>query len=151
MYTHVIVGLDGSERAEAIFPHVVAIAKQFGAKVTLVQATPSLAETIVETNNPDQGLLVDPQPIMADERAAAEEYLAGAGARLRDQGLTVETQVVTGNAADALVDHATVLGADLIAAVTHGRTGLNELLHGGSTAEAILHRAPCPVLIVRAP
>lgn len=38
--------------------------------------------------------------------------------------------------------------ADLIVISTHGRTGLNHLIMG-STAEAVVRHAPCPVLVVR--
>lgn len=37
---------------------------------------------------------------------------------------------------------------DLIVIGTHGRSGLCHTLLG-SVAEAVLHRAPCPVLMVR--
>ena len=39
-------------------------------------------------------------------------------------------------------------GAELIVMGTHGRTGLTRLLMG-SVAEAIVRRAPCPVLVYR--
>jgi nucleotide-binding universal stress UspA family protein len=41
-------------------------------------------------------------------------------------------------------------GVDLIVMGTHGRTGLMRLLMG-SVAEAVVRRAPCPVLTLRQP
>jgi nucleotide-binding universal stress UspA family protein len=41
-------------------------------------------------------------------------------------------------------------GIDLIVMGTHGRRGFNRLLLG-SVADQVIHRAPCPVLVVRAP
>ena len=38
---------------------------------------------------------------------------------------------------------------DLIILATHGRTGVEHILFG-STAEKIIRKAPCPVLVVRA-
>ena len=38
--------------------------------------------------------------------------------------------------------------ADLIVLGTHGRTGLKRLLMG-SIAEAVVRRAPCPVLVMK--
>jgi nucleotide-binding universal stress UspA family protein len=40
--------------------------------------------------------------------------------------------------------------ADLIVMGTHGRTGVGRLLLG-SVAEAVLRRAPCPVLTLKMP
>ena len=37
---------------------------------------------------------------------------------------------------------------DMIVATTHGRTGLSRMLLG-STAEKIVRKAPCPVMVVR--
>lgn len=50
--------------------------------------------------------------------------------------------------ADAIVQRARELGAGAIAMTTHGRTGLARLVMG-STAMAVVHEAPCPVLVHR--
>jgi nucleotide-binding universal stress UspA family protein len=50
--------------------------------------------------------------------------------------------------ADAIVDYARDVPASLIAMATHGRTGLARLALGSVTS-AVVHDAPCPVLVVR--
>ncbi len=55
-----------------------------------------------------------------------------------------------GPAADETLRVAEDVGADLIVLGTHGRTGLRRLLTG-SVAEAVLRRAPCPVLAWHVP
>ena len=59
-----------------------------------------------------------------------------------------ETLVRSGVAFDEIVKVARELKVDLIILSTHGHTGLK---HGflGSTAENVVRRAPCPVLVVR--
>ena len=47
-----------------------------------------------------------------------------------------------------ILEAAQTLGADLIVMSTHGRSGLGRALLG-SVAEAVTHRAPVPVLLVR--
>ncbi|MBU0703591.1 MAG: universal stress protein, partial [Chloroflexi bacterium] len=37
MFDHILVPLDGSSLAECVLPHVVAIARALGARVTLMQ------------------------------------------------------------------------------------------------------------------
>ena len=60
----------------------------------------------------------------------------------------VETQLVRGFEANEIVDVARDLGAGMIVMGTHGRSGVSRLLMG-STAQSVLTRAECPVLVVR--
>lgn len=50
--------------------------------------------------------------------------------------------------AQAITQVATDKDADLIVVGTHGRKGLTRMLMG-STAEGLLRRSPCPVLVVK--
>ncbi len=63
------------------------------------------------------------------------------------KGLNVRTQILIGNAADAIVRTAEKEQVDMIIIATHGRTGLNRLLFG-SVAEKTVRLADCPVLTV---
>src|SRR5262245_54736671 len=62
-----------------------------------------------------------------------------------DPQLAFEHRMVIGEPAAAIVELAKEENADLIVMGTHGRTGLSRVLMG-STAEAVVRRAPCPVL-----
>jgi len=55
-----------------------------------------------------------------------------------------------GDAATTIVDTAKDKACDLIVMGTHGWGGLTRLLMG-SVAEAVVRRAPCPVLTVKTP
>lgn len=61
-----------------------------------------------------------------------------------------EHRLVKGDPAGAVVQVAEDEGVELIVLGTHGRTGLMRLLMG-SVAEAIVRRAPCPVLTLKQP
>ena len=63
--------------------------------------------------------------------------------------IEVEYVVCDGEPAEEVLRTAREFGADLIVMGTHGRTGLRRLL-AGSVAEAVLRRAHCPVLALRA-
>ncbi|HEX2099233.1 MAG TPA: universal stress protein, partial [Candidatus Synoicihabitans sp.] len=56
----------------------------------------------------------------------------------------------TGRVAGVIVQEAKTWGADLIVMGTHGRRGIRHAVLG-SDAEAVVHAAPVPVLLVRAP
>ena len=62
-----------------------------------------------------------------------------------DPTVPYEHRLITGDPATAIARLAEEEQADLIVMGTHGRTGLTRLLMG-SVAEAVVRRAPCPVL-----
>ena len=67
-----------------------------------------------------------------------------------DPTVHCEHKLLVGDPAGSIVHTAETEGADLIVMGTHGRTGLTRLLMG-SVAEAVVRRAPCPVLTVKQP
>jgi nucleotide-binding universal stress UspA family protein len=153
MYEHLLVALDGSEAAEQVLGHVEALASAFQSTVTLLHAIVSMETLVAQSasSGPGMGDLsppVDPEPILDAERSSTAEYLAGVSGRLRERGITVTTEMPQGDPADAIVERAEALGVSLILMTTHGRGGLGRLVFG-STADAVLRRARCPLLLVR--
>jgi nucleotide-binding universal stress UspA family protein len=49
--------------------------------------------------------------------------------------------------AHSIADHARVTDASMLALATHSRSGVDRLVYG-STAQHVVHHAPCPVLVV---
>lgn len=84
------------------------------------------------------------------ERAteAADGYRDELEARLR--ALSADCQLREGDPAAEILAAADEVGSDVIVMGTHGRTGMARVLLG-SVAEAVLRRAPCPVLTVKEP
>lgn len=62
----------------------------------------------------------------------------------------VLSYVPVGKPAEEIAKAAAAWPADVIVVGSHGRGGLKRVLLG-SVAEAVLRRAPCPVLVVRSP
>ncbi len=62
-----------------------------------------------------------------------------------DASVVYEHRLITGDPSTAIAKLADEEKADLIVMGTHGRTGFTRLLMG-SVAEAVVRRAPCPVL-----
>lgn len=83
----------------------------------------------------------------------ANKALSGALERMNaavDQTLKISTDIMEGNAKNAILDEAEKWGADLILIGSHGYTGLRRMLLG-SVSQAIASHAHCSVEIVRAP
>jgi universal stress protein A len=89
-----------------------------------------------------------PLPTLEQLRAGAADALARF-ARERLAGLRVTVvKSLAGRPAETVVDYARDVGAAMIVITTHGFGGLRRAVLG-STTEAILRQATCPVLSVR--
>jgi nucleotide-binding universal stress UspA family protein len=149
MYTKILVPLDGSELAECVLPQVEAITT--GCQVSTVVFV-RVAEPLDLPEGETRMALPEEQwkQLEADRILDAQNYLAQLVARLDFKGAQLETQVLSGKAADTLADYADGNDFDLIVIATHGRSGVSRWVWG-SVADRILHSACVPVLMVRAP
>lgn len=66
------------------------------------------------------------------------------------EGVQCSRQIVTGVPSTEISKFAEENDIDMIVLGTHGRTGLSRLLMG-SVAEAVVRKAPCPVLTLKQP
>lgn len=138
MLHNILVPLDGSSVSETALPYAVALAGRTGARLTLMRAAHAAPLTI------------DSAKAQAQVLAEAEAYLAERAADLRAKDYVVETGVPYGAAAaDWIVEEATLRQADAIVMGTHDRIGPDRWIHG-SVAEAVVSRAPVPVVLVHA-
>jgi len=148
MYQHIMVTLDGSELAECVLPHVVAIGGGCSvSRITLIQVIPPFhLYAYAEDKLPPKWR----NELEADVTKRAEEYLNKKAAELKEKGITAETKVLQGSAPEMLVEFANKEGVDLIVLSTHGRSGVSRWVWG-SVADRLLRSACVPVLMVRAP
>ena len=85
---------------------------------------------------------------MINRRADVDATLHHAAGRAREGGVTARTYAREGDPADAILDVAEELSADLIVVGNKGMTGAKRFLLG-SVPNKISHHAPCAVLIIR--
>ncbi|MBI5589016.1 MAG: universal stress protein [Deltaproteobacteria bacterium] len=151
MYQTLLVPLDGSPRAETIFPHVESLAMQFKSKVIFLQViepplqfvNPSLYETTIQTDIIHE--------YMMDFKRKQEEitvYLAGIQEVFQKKGIDTGIFVEQGPAVDTIISVAQRENADLIAIASHGRTGLSRVFYG-SVAAGVMQKIDRPILIIR--
>jgi nucleotide-binding universal stress UspA family protein len=86
------------------------------------------------------------EPLQARERENAQLFLDSTANRLKRLGYTVRTQVLIGTPAESILEQAQSQRADLILMGSRGRQGVLRLVLG-SVSHAVLHSAPCPVLV----
>ncbi|HSB79378.1 MAG TPA: universal stress protein [Candidatus Methylomirabilis sp.] len=148
MYQKILVPLDGSQLAEMVLPHAIAVAKATRAEVTLV--------TVVThtTGGPEKAYVETLPEVVAERRAAATAeavmYLERVQRGLKEQGVAAHCDSIEGDVADSILGYAEHKGFDLIAMATHGRSGLDRFLMG-SIAEKVVRGSLKPVLLIRVP
>ncbi len=141
MFGSVLVGTDGSPRAERAVAEAVDIAKAQGATLTLVAAYPG-SDGHWE---PIQGSAAITK---GDLRSVAESLLMRAARHAEDAGVSVDFEARAGDPAEVILDVATERDADLIVVGNKGMAGAKRYLLGG-VPNKISHHATCTVMIVR--
>lgn len=144
MYKVILVPLDGSERAEAILPHVDDLARCYRAKVVFLQVVEPEPLII----GPDVVYPMINQDMMEERTKTAETYLDTKQAEFRARGIEVETYVVHGPVVEEIITYADRTKADLIAMASHGRTGLSRVFYG-SVAAGVLNKVDRPLFLIR--
>lgn len=139
-YKHLLLAVDFSTNTDEVIGKGVALAEAFGARISLVN--------VVEFAQID----LSNELIMPQELELDQELLAQAESRLEavaeKHGLGDYPRFVRqGSTKREILQLAEQEDIDLIVVGSHGRSGFQLLL--GSTANAVLHGAPCDVLAVR--
>jgi nucleotide-binding universal stress UspA family protein len=134
----VVVGVDGTQGSEAALGFAYEAAAARGVSLVAVHTWWDL---IVD---PAMAPLLDWDAIEADEREVLAERLAGWGEKYPD--VRVQRLVERGHASRVLVEQSR--RAQLVVVGSRGRGSLKGLLLG-SVSHAVLHRAGCPVAVVR--
>ena len=143
----VLLPTDFSDCASFALPYAAGIARATGASLLCLH--------VVETAVPAVGYtgMSEPLPIgdLSEQlEDSAERELPKIAECEECAGLNVEELIVHGDAATEIARVAKERGVDLIVVSSHGRTGLGRMLFG-STAEAVVRHATCPVLVVKPP
>jgi nucleotide-binding universal stress UspA family protein len=138
VFKKILVPLDGSEIAEAVIPFAREIAARSGAELLFVTAVQQVGVW-------DAALSLQ---VLKRESEIAADYLATVERDVSGEGQKVATQVLDGDAAEAVLAAAAEASVDLIAISTHGRSGISRWLFG-SVATRILEHAGVPLLVLR--
>jgi nucleotide-binding universal stress UspA family protein len=129
-----LITLDGSPLAETVLPPALEVARLLRLPVCLlrVERAPHPGESTSHALHIER----------------AQTYLDDRCLHLQDDGPHVETVVLQGRPAPAILDYAAHNNFDAIALATHGFSGLRRWIYGSVTAK-ILRAAQCSLLVVR--
>ncbi|TVP48232.1 MAG: universal stress protein [Gemmatimonadales bacterium] len=144
----IVVPLDGSRFGERALPLALSVAERTGGSLELI----TIAVPVVQSaGGRDAAVTGDDSGDRGEVRARA--YLDEVADRIRVagyEGALVRDVISPGNAARSIVRRVAEVEADLVIMTTHGRGPLQRAWLG-STADGVIRRSPCPVLLVRPP
>ena len=143
----ILLPTDFSECGNYALSYAASLARTFKASIICINVIEPIVPTVGYSG------MTEPLPI-----ADITEQLEDSAERELPQvmkceelhGLNVEEVIVHGDAAAEIVRVASERNVDLIVISSHGRTGLGRMIFG-STAEAVVRHAGCPVLVVKPP
>jgi nucleotide-binding universal stress UspA family protein len=144
----IMVPLDGSALAKQALPLATELATCARAELLLMEAVAPTLEAY--PGFPPVGRPI-PQlsEVLEALRAQAAKELGEAADKLQRREVAATTRVVSGHAAEVIVDEAKQRGVDLIVMATHGYGGLKRWALG-SIADKVLHASTTPLVLVRA-
>lgn len=140
MFKRVLIPLDGSQFAEKVLlelPRFIEPGKSWVELVGVLEIgryAPAMAE-------------YGPLRALAELRTQYESYFEQTRQTLQEKGYLVNTAIVEGDAAEAIINSANLCDADLIAMTTHGRSGIARWTLG-SIADRVIHNTSLPVLLI---
>jgi nucleotide-binding universal stress UspA family protein len=141
----ILVPVDFSAHSEKAIRYATTLANKFGARLSLLHV---IEDPFVTGAWQAEVFVPNIPELLNDLIKAAKTQLAERRKDLAAHGFIIETAVITGRPATAIVEQASTGKFDLVVMGTHGRTGLSHALLG-SVAERVVQKAPCPVLTVR--
>ncbi len=145
MFKSIVVGTDGSDTATQAVLEAVDLARGVGATLELVSAYEPVPRQRLSEERRDA-----PEDVQwaISPREDVDAVLEAAAELARKADVPVNTYPRQGDPADAVLDVAEELEADLIIVGNRGMTGAKRFLLG-SVPNKVSHHAPCSVLIVR--
>jgi nucleotide-binding universal stress UspA family protein len=138
MYRHILVPLENSPADDTVVNHVVQLARDSGARLTLIH----VADGYVARNY--EQLNLAPSEEMLEDR----EYLECRQRELTERGIITSAHLACGDPAAEILRFANEIECDLIAMATHGHGLFADLLLG-SVTRSVRHRTKIPVLLIR--
>jgi nucleotide-binding universal stress UspA family protein len=143
-YRNVLLATDFSTTAREAAGHAAALASAEEATLHLLHVVEEFAywESFTLKHFPSQEVFDEME---SNARLALEDL-----AREEQLGRDVVTHVRHGKPFLEVIRAARDLEADVLVIGSHGQSGLSETLFG-STAEKVVRKAPCAVLVVRHP
>jgi nucleotide-binding universal stress UspA family protein len=150
MFKRILVAVDGTSTSNRGLVAAIALAKEQDATLHVLHVIDDMAivPMFVDTAGYAPGYI---DSMVASLRESGRKILSRAQALAAKRGVNVQQKMLEARGqgvANAILQQAWSVRADLIVMGTHGRRGMRRLVMG-SDAEGVLREATVPVLLVR--
>ena len=145
MFKHILIPTDGSLLSDAALDRGLSLARDCGARVTVVAVTEPFAVLSAEARK----IGVSQADHEREVKAAAAGHLAQAARKAAAIGVPCETiEVKNEHPHRGIIETATERQCDLIAMASHARRGITALVLNSETVSVMTHSA-IPLLVYR--
>jgi universal stress protein A len=141
---HILAATDFSAASTEAARRAVRLAEQLSAELTLLHVIDHFP---VDRSN--DRIAPEDQDPAAFRDGMARRQLEALATEIAHPELQTRVAVSAGSARRAVAAYARQAAADLVVIGSHGHYGLETIL--GATADGVVRRSPCDVLVVRAP
>jgi nucleotide-binding universal stress UspA family protein len=133
----ILLATDGSESSECALGFAILLAQETGASLEIISVRPQWSRGGVGTTTLEVGT-----------GDASEHVAESAAIRAHTAGVAAKTHVLEGDTVTCIVETARGVRAELLVVGSRGRGSLSGAMLG-SVSQALVHRSPIPVTIVR--
>lgn len=130
-----VIPLSGTKQSEAVMPHALSVARQYGSENELVLVW---ADSRVSARFSDY----------ARERKPMEDYLNGVAESIREAGFDARVEILEGPPAESIIKFIKSNPTQLVSMATRGHGGFNRLVFGSVTENVIHMIKVTPMLLV---
>lgn len=149
MKMKILIPIDESRFAQAALEAVARRSLGNDTEISVINVIPTILPSLGSWESVNHDAKEKVQALIRQEHALlvaqSVDYL-----KLHLPNCKIEGQVLEGNIRETILEAAKTWDADLIVMGSHGYTGFVKFVLG-SIAEAVLHRAPCSVELVKLP
>jgi universal stress protein A len=140
----ILAAIDFSPVTKSVLAQATALARAIRARLVLLNVVqPPMIVTDLAP------LVGEALQLTAEIERGSRRHLHEIQKRLVSGGARVDTVCLQGFPTGVIIAHAKKMAADYIVLGSHGHTAFYDLV-AGSTANGVLKRAPCPVVVVPA-